>query len=169
MVASFTETESGKKATNRPKLAAALKLAKKERATLVISTLDQLSRSVHFISGLIESIVPFTCADQPHTKDVQLHIYGAMTAEERRRIAERTKAAKKAEGVKLGSPKLSELNRDRKAQRAAYRAAIGSTVMELRSQGLTFDQLRDELKLKFLSRMRRSPSNTAASGTCGGS
>ncbi len=50
---------------NRPQLAAALALAKKQKATLVIAKLDRLARNVHFISGLLESNVQFVAADMP--------------------------------------------------------------------------------------------------------
>jgi len=51
--------------TDRPQLAAALALAKKQKATLVIAKLDRLARNVHFISGLLESNVQFVAADMP--------------------------------------------------------------------------------------------------------
>lgn len=148
VVASFTETESGKKATNRPELVAALKVAKKEKATLVIATLDRLSRSVCFIAGLLESKVPFVCADQPNAQAFQLHIFAAMACEERRRIGERTKAAlaaKKAQGVKLGSPTIAALNDDRAAHRAAHRAQVGPIIQQLRADGMTYLQVAEEL------------------------
>src|SRR5437016_3951924 len=53
IVASFTETESGRKANNRPQLRSALDFCRMKRATLVIAKLDRLARNVHFISGLM--------------------------------------------------------------------------------------------------------------------
>lgn len=92
IIASFTETESGKKATNRPALIAALELCRKRRATLVIAKLDRLARNVHFISGLLESNVLFVAADQP-TKDrfmlsaIPSFVMRARTRETRRLIS----------------------------------------------------------------------------------
>ncbi len=61
LVAEFTEIESGRK-TDRTELAQAMSLAKRTKAVLVIAKLDRLARNVHFISGLLESGVPFVCA-----------------------------------------------------------------------------------------------------------
>ena len=62
VAAEFTEVESGKGADaidRRPKLKAALKEAKRLRASVVVAKLDRLSRDVHFISGLMTHRVPF--------------------------------------------------------------------------------------------------------------
>jgi DNA invertase Pin-like site-specific DNA recombinase len=59
---SFEEHESGKGADaldRRPKLAAAIKAAKKAGGPVIVSKLDRLSRDVHFISGLMMHKVPF--------------------------------------------------------------------------------------------------------------
>src|SRR6266446_7916127 len=77
IIASFTETESGKKATNRPELARALDLCRRKRATLVIAKLDRLARNVHFISGLMESTVDFVAVDQPTKDRFMLHLHAA--------------------------------------------------------------------------------------------
>jgi DNA invertase Pin-like site-specific DNA recombinase len=106
IIASFTETESGKKANNRPELLAALALCKKRRATLVIAKLDRLARNVHFISGLLETGVLFVAADQPTKDRFMLHLQAAFAEEEGRRISLRTKealAAAKRRGVDIGA------------------------------------------------------------------
>jgi DNA invertase Pin-like site-specific DNA recombinase len=46
LVAEFTETESGKRHTNRPQLLAALAECRKRRAVLLIALLDRLARNV---------------------------------------------------------------------------------------------------------------------------
>ena len=106
IIASFTETESGKKASNRPQLSAALALCRQRRATLVIAKLDRLARNVHFISGLLESNVMFVAADQPTKDRFMLHLQAAFAEEEARRISVRTKealAAAKRRGVDIGA------------------------------------------------------------------
>jgi DNA invertase Pin-like site-specific DNA recombinase len=106
IIASFTETESGKKASNRPQLSAALALCRRRRATLVIAKLDRLARNVHFISGLLESNVMFVAADQPTKDRFMLHLQAAFAEEEGRRISVRTKealAAAKRRGVDIGA------------------------------------------------------------------
>jgi DNA invertase Pin-like site-specific DNA recombinase len=106
IIASFTETESGKRASNRPSLMEALELCRKRRATLVIAKLDRLARNVHFISGLLESNVLFVAADQPTKDRFMLHLQAAFAEEEARRISQRTKealAAAKRRGVVIGA------------------------------------------------------------------
>ena len=106
LVAEFTEVESGRK-NDREQLAHALSLAKRTKATLVIAKLDRLARNVHFISGLLESSVPFVCADMPEADRTFLQMMAVFAEWEARKISERTKAALaqvKAKGRKLGSP-----------------------------------------------------------------
>ena len=60
----FTDVASGKR-DDRPELARALELCRRQKATLVIAKLDRLARNVHFISGLMESKVDFVAVDMP--------------------------------------------------------------------------------------------------------
>ena len=106
VVGAFVETESGKKATNRPELQAAMELCRKTKATLLIAKLDRLARNVHFISGLLESGVDFVAADAPSKDRFMLHVQAAFAEEEARRISLRTKealAAAKLRGVVIGA------------------------------------------------------------------
>jgi DNA invertase Pin-like site-specific DNA recombinase len=106
LVAEFTEIESGRK-NDREQLALALAAAKKAKATLVIAKLDRLARNVHFISGLLESGVPFVCADMPEADKTFLQMMAVFAEWEARKISERTKAALaqvKAQGRQLGCP-----------------------------------------------------------------
>src|SRR5262249_35449635 len=60
----FTETQSGKHdERHRPALAAALDLARREGAPIIVAKLDRLSRDVHYISGLMKHRVPFIVAE----------------------------------------------------------------------------------------------------------
>ena len=106
LIAEFTETESGKR-NDRPELAEAIKLCRKERAVLIIAKLDRLARNVAFISNLMESGVDFQAVDMPDANRLTVHILAAVAEHEREMISQRTKAAlqaAKARGVKLGSP-----------------------------------------------------------------
>ena len=65
-VETFTEIETGKGADaldKRPRLAAALKLAKQHDVPIIVAKLDRLSRDVHFISGLMTHRTPFIVAE----------------------------------------------------------------------------------------------------------
>jgi DNA invertase Pin-like site-specific DNA recombinase len=75
---------------------------------VLVAKLDRLSRDVHFISGLMQTHVPFIVTELgPDADPFMLHIYAALAEKEARVISERTKhalAAAKARGVKLGNP-----------------------------------------------------------------
>ena len=103
----FTETESGKHdERHRPALAAALDLARREGAPIIVAKLDRLSRDVHYISGLMKHRVPFIVAELgADTDPFMLHLYAALAEKERALISRRTKdalGAAKARGVRLG-------------------------------------------------------------------
>ncbi len=110
LIEEFVEVETGKGADaldRRPKLAAALKRAKKAKAHICVAKLDRLSRDVHFISGLMVERVPFVVAELgPDVDPFVLHLYAALSEKERQMISQRTKSAlkaAKARGVKLGN------------------------------------------------------------------
>jgi DNA invertase Pin-like site-specific DNA recombinase len=135
LVGEFTEVESGKRA-DRPELEKALAACRKHKAKLVIAKLDRLSRNVHFISGLMERKVDFVACDMPSANAFMINIYAAVAQEERRMISDRTKAglaAARARGVKLGGPKLPEINETQRAAAAARAQAIAPILAELAS------------------------------------
>ena len=141
LVAEFTEVESGRK-NDREQLAQAMAVAKKAKAVLVIAKLDRLARNVHFISGLLESGVPFVCADMPEADRTFLQMSAVFAEWEARKISERTKAAlqaAKARGVRLGSPtptKGSEAGIERIQARAdAYAARIQPIIASIQASG----------------------------------
>lgn len=105
-LAEYTEIESGRIA-DRPQLALALEHAKETGATLVVAKLDRLSRSVAFLSALMEAKTPFIACDFPQADEFTIHILAAVAQREARLVSQRTKAAlaaAKARGVKLGNP-----------------------------------------------------------------
>jgi DNA invertase Pin-like site-specific DNA recombinase len=91
-LAEYTEVESGKN-DNRPELVRALHHAKVTGATLVIATLDRLSRNVAFLATLQEAGTKFVAADMPEANELTLHIMAAMAQHERKAIGQRTKNA----------------------------------------------------------------------------
>src|SRR5260370_29629952 len=64
IVADFTEVESGKR-SDRPELDKVLAAARLHRASLVVSKVDRLTRSVAFLSRLLEAGVDVRFADLP--------------------------------------------------------------------------------------------------------
>lgn len=107
LIAEYAEVESAKK-SDRPELKKALEHCKRTKSTLVIAKLDRLSRSVAFLSNLMESGVEFIAVDMPFANKLTVHIMASMAEHEREMISKRTKdalAAAKARGVKLGNPR----------------------------------------------------------------
>lgn len=109
LVREFVEVESGKK-NDRPALAAALRLCRQQRATLVIAKLDRLARNVAFIANLMEAGVEFVAVDMPTANRLTVHILAAVAEDEAKRISDRTKSAlkaAKARGTPLGGRRVS--------------------------------------------------------------
>jgi DNA invertase Pin-like site-specific DNA recombinase len=154
LLGEFTEVETGKGADaldKRPQLRAALALCKKRKATLVIAKLDRLARNVHFVSGLMESKVPFVAADMPHADKTMIHMYAVMSEWERDAISKRTKAAlaaAKARGVQLGRAgraNLAAMNAQRHNEAQARAGDLRETLLGLQERGKTQRDIVDEL------------------------
>ena len=103
----FEEHESGKGADaldRRPKLAAAIKAAKKAGGPIIVSKLDRLSRDVHFISGLMAHKVPFIVAELGSDVDpFVLHLFAALAQKERALISARTKEGTQSSAKSSGA------------------------------------------------------------------
>lgn len=146
----FVDVESGKN-DDRVELGKAMDLARKERATLLVSKLDRLSRDVVFIATLLkDKRLAFRVASMPHADKFQLHIYAALAEQEREFISARTKAALAAagkRGVKLGGLRDSTMRRNEvvKAQADDRAARLASIVVPLREHGGTLDDIANAL------------------------
>lgn len=149
----LVEVETGKGADalkRRPQLRRALERAKREKATLVIAKLDRLSRSLAFISALIESGVDFVAADNPHATKLTIHILAAVAEHERDMIAQRTRdalAAAKARGVALGATGKDRA-RENQASALAALAPAGARLLALRAEGLSIRQISAQLNVE---------------------
>ena len=144
MVADFVEVESGTK-RDRPQLAAALALAKREKATILVAKLDRLSRDVETIAGLMKR-ASFRVASMPEADPFQLHLYAALAEQERRFIGQRTKAAlaaAKARGVKLGGLRPTTAARNVTVAEDADRHAekVRAVVVPMRRAGASLRQI----------------------------
>src|SRR6516165_3254437 len=108
IVAEFTEVESGKR-SDRPALDKALAAARVRQVPLVVAKVDRLTRSVAFLSRLLEAGVDVRFADLPMiegaTGKFLLQQMAAVAELEAGMISARTKAAlaaAKKRGKKLG-------------------------------------------------------------------
>ena len=111
VLAEYQDIESGRY-DDRSELQKAIALCKKEKATLLVSKLDRLSRKVSYIASLMEDKkLNFRVASMPHADKFQLHIYAALAEQERDFISTRTKAALasvKAKGTLLGGARANQ-------------------------------------------------------------
>jgi DNA invertase Pin-like site-specific DNA recombinase len=142
IIEEFTEIETGKGADaldKRPQLRAALKAAKKLRASIAVAKLDRISRDVHFISGLMSKRIPFIVAALGKNVDpFMLHIYAAMAQQEREMISRRTKEAlqaAKARGVRLGRPETAAANKAAAAERDAVMEPVLRQTSDMSARG----------------------------------
>jgi DNA invertase Pin-like site-specific DNA recombinase len=151
IVAEFTEVESGKR-SDRPALDQALAAARLHRAALVVSKVDRLTRSVAFLSRLLEAGVDVRFADLPAIEGATgrflLQQMVAVAELEAGMISKRTKdalAAAKRRGKVLGGNrgvtpgrKMQEASRKALQARSEARAAdIAPTIRELQEAGAT--------------------------------
>src|SRR6516165_2178818 len=151
IIAEFTEIESGKRA-DRPELDRALAAARARRVPLVVAKVDRLTRSVSFLSRLLDAGVDVRFADLPTlegaTGKFMLQQMAAIAELEAGMISARTKAAlaaAKKRGVVLGGYRGHDITaKERKAglvirqEQAARRAAdLAPIVKELQAAGAT--------------------------------
>ena len=146
IVAEFVEVESGKR-SNRPELDKALAAARLRQVPLVVAKVDRLTRSVAFLSRLLEAGVDVRFADLPMiegaTGKFMLQQMAAIAELEAGMISKRTKdalAAAKRRGVKLGG--------DRGARLTAKQRALGRAVLQeqARSRALDLKPVIEELQ-----------------------
>jgi len=111
VLAEYQDIESGRY-DDRTELQKAIALCKKEKATLLVSKLDRLSRKVSYLASLMEDKkLNFRVASMPNADKFQLHIYAALAEQERDFISTRTKAALasvKAKGTLLGGARANQ-------------------------------------------------------------
>lgn len=105
IIKEYIEYESGRK-NNRPKMAKAIALCRHRDATIIVAKLDRLSRSVSFLSALIDSGIKVALCDFPTIPSgpmgkFMMHMLVAAGEFESGQISERTKAALK-ERKRLG-------------------------------------------------------------------
>ncbi|MFT5254211.1 MAG: DNA invertase Pin-like site-specific DNA recombinase, partial [Flavobacteriales bacterium] len=86
---SFSEQESGSK-KNRLELNKAIQACKDSKAVLLIAKLDRLSRSVSFISTLLDSDIEIVVADMPNANKFTLHILASVAQQELDSLHKRT-------------------------------------------------------------------------------
>lgn len=151
IIAEFTEVESGRRA-DRPELDKALAAARLHRCPLIVSKVDRLTRSVAFLSKLLEAGVDVRFADLPQIEGATgrflLQQMVAVAELEAGMISKRTKdalAAARRRGKRLGGDRGVIPSAKSRAKavaaleaRADARAAdVAPTIKELQASGAT--------------------------------
>lgn len=152
IVAEFVEVESGRN-SDRPVLAQALAAARLHRVPLVVAKVDRLTRSLAFLSRLIEAGVDVRFCDLPKIEGpagrFMLQQMAAVAELEAGMISKRTRdalAAAKARGRKLGGRRegqrltadMQAAGRASQAEQSQVRAKdLAPIIAELRAAGVT--------------------------------
>jgi DNA invertase Pin-like site-specific DNA recombinase len=151
IIGEYTEVESGRR-SDRPELAKALAAARLHRVPIIVAKVDRLTRSVAFLSRLLEAGVDVRFADLPQiegpTGRFMLQQMASVAELEAGLISSRTRAAlaaAKARGVKLGGNRGTIISREARATgraiqvaRSKARAAdLAPILAELKSAGVT--------------------------------
>lgn len=148
VIGKFVEVESGAN-SNRTELNKALDLCRKTGAHLVSQKVDRISRDVEFIARLVKDPkIKLRVANLPHADNFTIHLFAAISQQEREFISCRTKAAMqaaKARGQVFGNPKLAEINRTRIREARKFSSEVAPIVVPLRNRGLTYQQIADTL------------------------
>lgn len=151
VIAEFKEVESGRR-SDRPALEQALATARVHRVPIVVAKVDRLTRSVAFLSRLLESGVDVRFADLPAiegpTGRFMLQQMAAVAELEAGLISTRTKAAlaaAKKRGIKLGGFRGKSISEAAHQASSVVRGKIAArraqdlmpTIRELQDGGLT--------------------------------
>jgi DNA invertase Pin-like site-specific DNA recombinase len=159
LVGEWQDVESGRK-NERQALEKALLACRQQKAVLVIAKLDRLSRSVAFISMLIEAGVDFKVVDNPYAEKFTLHILAAVAEKEREDISLRTSLALEAariRGVELGKYGKYVLSKRNNEQADVFAAQMAPVIEELRSKGfVTIRAITNELNRRKMPSYRNN-------------
>jgi len=145
--------------TDRPVLASVLQRAKQLKCAVIVSKLDRFSRSVRYISTMMEVLkadrIGFIVASMGLDVDpLVMHMFASIAENERRMIGVRTKvalAAVKAKGKQLGASgdRLSAVQANghasQRQQAIAFAEKIRIPIQKMRARGMTQAQIADEL------------------------
>jgi DNA invertase Pin-like site-specific DNA recombinase len=140
---------------DRPKLAELTKRAQKMGAYVVVNKLDRLSRDALFILKYVKENARFIVTQLGENVDpFMLHIYAGFAEQERKVIADRTRAglqAKKARGEALGASRDTILKATSQrivavAEKCdAFAARLKPMIQRMKKDGMTLRQMAEEL------------------------
>jgi DNA invertase Pin-like site-specific DNA recombinase len=156
----FTEIASGRK-NDRAVLLDAIRICKRNKATLLIAYVDRLTRSLWMMVTLIESKVKFKIVTQPHAPKIVLEIQAVMAEERIDDIREKTRnalQALKSRGKELGHFG-HVLARYHRIKAKHFAKEMQPTIEKLQSEGFQgYKRLADELNRRGISTYRNDGS-----------
>lgn len=155
LIGSYEEVASGGFKTPRPICLAAIAKCKTTGATLLISELDRLGRSLAFLTMVRQQGIAIESVQHGTMSTMVFGMYATMAERERELISTRTKAgmarAREA-GIRLGSPvgfkngsTQNRANQDRREQAASHHAAAIRVLKVGRLDGETFEVIAERL------------------------
>ena len=100
---------------------------------------DRITRDLEVLARIVKDpLVTVRVASLPNADNFQIHLFGCLAAQEREFISTRTKAAlaaAKERGVRLGNPRIAEMNSSRKRTARKFADKHAHLVWSLRQQG----------------------------------
>ena len=148
VIRELVEVESGASAS-RPVLEEALDLCRRHKASLLVQKVDRITRDLEVLARIVKDpLVTVRVASLPNADNFQIHLFGCLAAQEREFISTRTKAAlaaAKERGVRLGNPKIAEMNSARKRTARKFADKHAKLIWSLRNKGRTLQEIADVL------------------------
>ena len=148
VIRELVEVESGASAS-RPVLEEALDLCRRHKASLLVQKVDRITRDLEVLARIVKDpLVTVRVASLPNADNFQIHLFGCLAAQEREFISTRTKAAlaaAKERGVRLGNPRIAEMNSARKRTARKFADKHAPLIWSLRNKGRTLQEIADVL------------------------
>ena len=136
VIRELVEVESGA-STSRPVLEEALDLCRRHKASLLVQKVDRITRDLEVLARIVKDpLVTVRVASLPNADNFQIHLFGCLAAQEREFISTRTKAAlaaAKERGVRLGTPRIAEMNSARKRTARKFADKHAKLIWSLRN------------------------------------
>tara|TARA_A100001515_G_C4545782_1_gene201748 strand:- start:92 stop:787 length:696 start_codon:yes stop_codon:yes gene_type:complete len=155
---------------HRPALRGAMVCAEATGATIIVSKLDRISRSVEHVAQMINQGVPFIVCSHPTADAFMLQLLSCFAEQERAQISQRVKAmwaAKRARGEKMGNPESLDGEKAREANIARGRQSamlLGYEITEAKNylvfrnggseKGITYPKIADEMNRRGITTPR---------------
>lgn len=157
IIAKFVEVKSGA-AANRVIASEAIAMCRRKKATLLVDTMDRLTRDVLFLALLVHSGVPFICVNRPGASKAMNYIEAVLAEDEHDKISARTKAAlqsAKLRGTELGSFGKNVLSKRNHKASIAFAHKMRPIILAIIRDGFsTLKSISNELNRRQLPTFR---------------